>query len=96
MKEDKLPNWLTDLDTEELEFIKFFVLASGSLKELAKHYEITYPTIRLRLDRLIQKIEIREKQEDSDLVSLIKKLTLDNRLDLDTAKELIEAHNKQE
>lgn len=96
MKEDKLPIWLTDLDNEELEFIKFFVLASGSLKELAKHYEITYPTIRLRLDRLIQKIEVREKQEDSDLVSLIKKLTLDNRLDLDTAKELIEAYNKEE
>lgn len=93
---EKLPGWLTELDGDELEFIKFFILASGSLKELAQIYNITYPTIRLRLDRLIQKIEAADKQKPSNLVNLIKELTLQDKLDLDTATQLIKAYRKEE
>ena len=52
---------------KELAFIKKFILASGSLKEIAKQYEVTYPTVRLRLDRLIQKIQIAEDTENDSL-----------------------------
>ena len=60
MKENVIPNWLNDLDEEDLVFIKRFLLASGSLKEMAGMYNVSYPTVRLRLDRLIQKIKISE------------------------------------
>ena len=33
-----------------------FALASGSLKELAREYGVSYPTIRARLDRLIARL----------------------------------------
>ena len=33
------------------------VLASGSLKELAQAYQVTYPTIRIRVDRLIAHLQ---------------------------------------
>ena len=56
-------SWIGQLSGEDLAFLKRFVLASGSLKALAKVYGVSYPTIRLRLDRLIQKIEIIESQE---------------------------------
>ena len=92
---DRIPAWLSEMDEKELNFIKFFLLASGSLKELAKKYEITYPTIRLRLDRLIQKIEMAEAQPSDDLISLVKELTLQDKLDLDTAKQLIETYQKE-
>ncbi|MGI6579019.1 MAG: DUF2089 family protein [Saccharofermentanales bacterium] len=95
MNTDRFPIWLTELSAEDLEFIKLFVLASGSLKELAKHYEITYPTIRLKLDRLIQKIEISDQHQPDSLIDLIKELTLQNKLDLDTAKKLIEMYEKE-
>ncbi|MGI6579285.1 MAG: DUF2089 family protein [Saccharofermentanales bacterium] len=95
MNTDRFPIWLTELSEEDLEFIKLFVLASGSLKELAKHYEITYPTIRLKLDRLIQKIEISDQHQPDSLIDLIKELTLQNKLDLDTAKQLIEMYEKE-
>ncbi len=95
MEINKIPAWLSELETEELDFIKLFVLASGSLKELAEHYEITYPTIRLRLDRLIQKIELAEQQQPGDMISLIKELTLQNKLDLDTAKQLIDTYQRE-
>ncbi len=45
------------LEQEGATFLKNFVLKSGSLKEIAKLYEVSYPTVRLRLDKLIQKID---------------------------------------
>ena len=50
-----MPSWIEDLEEEDLTFIKNFVLTSGSLKEMAAKYGVTYPTVRLRLDRLIEK-----------------------------------------
>ena len=46
-----IPEWLASLDEEDVSFIKKFVLASGSLKEVAGIYGVTYPTVRLRLDQ---------------------------------------------
>ena len=43
-----MPEWLASLDEEDVSFIKKFVLASGSLKEVAGIYGVTYPTVRLR------------------------------------------------
>lgn len=59
-----MPEWLASLDEEDVSFIKKFVLASGSLKEVAGIYGVTYPTVRLRLDRLIQKIRLGEQADE--------------------------------
>ena len=50
--------WIEFLSEEDLAFVKRFILASGSLKAVAREYRISYPTVRLRLDRLIQKIKV--------------------------------------
>ncbi|MBM4107269.1 MAG: DUF2089 domain-containing protein [Phycisphaerae bacterium] len=47
---------LARLPREDLDFIVEFVLVSGSLKELARAYRVSYPTIRSRLDRLIERV----------------------------------------
>lgn len=52
---DHLPEWLANLAEEDLAFIKNFVLSSGSLKQMSQLYQVSYPTMRLRLDRLIEK-----------------------------------------
>ena len=87
-----IPEWLANLDDEDLAFIKKFLLASGSLKEMAKQYNVSYPTVRLRLDRLIQKIRVSEQAEGDPYIALIKKLAIDDKLDFDTAKLLIGAY----
>ncbi len=66
-----IPSWILSLDSEDIEFIRKFVLNSGSLKKLATCYDVSYPTVRTRLDRLIQKIEINEEQEKENLISFI-------------------------
>lgn len=89
-----VPEWMTNLDDEDIAFIKKFILASGSLKEIAKLYGVTYPTVRLRLDKLIQKIQINEKTANEPYIALIKRLAVDERIDFDTAKILINEYKK--
>ncbi len=89
-----IPDWLAGLDEEDVSFIKKFLLASGSLKEIAGQYNVTYPTVRLRLDKLIQKIKIAEENSNEPYISLIKKLAIDDKLDFDTAKLLIGEYKK--
>ena len=91
---ENIPIWLADLEDEDAAFIKKFVLASGSLKEVAALYGVSYPTVRLRLDRLIQKIKIGETAEADPYVSLVKRLAVDDKLDFDTAKILIGEYRK--
>lgn len=87
MVED-IPKWITDLDDNDYTFMKKFILASGSLKELAKEYNISYPTVRLKLDRLIQKIQANDT-EDSSYIHLIKNLAIEGKIAPDAAKQLI-------
>ena len=85
-----IPTWMTELEDEDLAFIKKFILSSGSLKEVASLYGVSYPTVRLRLDRLIQKIKLTETAEADPYVSL----AVDDKLDFDTAKLLITEYRK--
>lgn len=90
-----LPEWLMSLDEEDLTFIKKFILASGSLKEIAAGYGVTYPTVRLRLDRLIQKINLSESAETDPYVMLVKRLAINEKIDYETAKLLITEYRKR-
>jgi len=89
-----VPEWMINLDEEDLSFIKRFLVKSGSLKEMATEYGVTYPTVRLRLDRLIQKIRISEDTFNEPYISLIKRLAVNEKLDFDTAKILISEYKK--
>ncbi len=92
---EMLPGWMAGLEEEDVAFIRRFLLASGSLKEVAGEYGVSYPTVRLRLDRLIQKIKLSEAADQDPYVALVKRLAMDDKLDFDTAKLLIGAYRKQ-
>jgi hypothetical protein len=84
-----------DLSDEDLMFVKRFVLASGSQKELARAYGISYPTVRLRLDRLIQKIQVLDAHRPaSPFERLLRALHADGRIDLEALKSLLAAHEQ--
>ena len=89
-----IPEWMADLEDEDVTFVKKFLLASGSLKEMARQYGVTYPTVRLRLDRLIQKIKLSEDTEKEPYIALIKQLALNDKPDFETAKLLIAEYKK--
>lgn len=95
MEIDKIPPWILALEEEDAAFIKNFVMRSGSLKEIAKLYGVSYPTVRLRLDKLIQKIGMNDQKEDEPFLTFIKSLAVDSRIDLETAKIIIERYKQE-
>ena len=88
--------WIDLLNEEDLAFLKRFLLASGSLKELAQAYGISYPTVRLRLDRLIEKVKILDGQEiPSVFERVLRAQFAEGRLDAETLKVLLAAHEEE-
>ncbi len=88
--------WTDALSWDDLAFIKRFILASGSLKELAGIYGISYPTVRLRLDRLIEKIKLLDSREiTSEFERLVRVLCAEGKIDTDTMSRILAAHKNQ-
>jgi len=95
-QEKQAGNWMQMLTEEDIGFIKRFILASGSLKELAGIYDISYPTVRLRLDRLIEKIKVFDAFEKaSEFEQLIRSFCAEGKIDIATFKILLETHKKE-
>ena len=64
MHGDYLLPALSLLGSADQEFALAFILRSGSLKEMARLYGVSYPTVRNRLDDLIARLSaIIESQE---------------------------------
>ena len=82
---EMIPEWMAGLEEEDLAFMKKFVLASGSLKEIAQQYGVTYP---------IQKIQISEEVSGDPYIALVKRLAVNEKIDFDTAKLLIQGYKK--
>ncbi|MFE0301331.1 DUF2089 family protein, partial [Priestia megaterium] len=78
-----------------LEFNRKFILNSGSLKNMSNLYDVSYPTVRAKLDRLIKKIEIHSQEEDVEFVNMIKGFVIDERISLEVAKIIIEKYKKE-
>ena len=57
---------LSNLETEEQTFILEFVKASGSLKEMAKLMGVSYPTVRNRLNEIIENIQALEIKQGTE------------------------------
>jgi len=88
--------WVDLLEEEDLAFLKRFVLLSGSLKDLAGAYDVSYPTLRLRLDRLIDKIKFLDDQKIEDHYErLLRAQFADGKFDGATFKQLLTAYQQQ-
>ncbi|MDO5016465.1 MAG: DUF2089 family protein [Eubacteriales bacterium] len=94
METKGLPAWLAAMDQRELEFVKNFILHSGSLKAMAELYGLSYPTLRLRLDRLIDKVKNSEEAAESEFVDRLKDLTFAGKLDAAEAQDLLRLYER--
>jgi hypothetical protein len=90
-----MAKWFQEISEEDLAFIKRFVLASGSLKALAKQYKVSYPTLRIRLNHLIDKIKVLDDPENKDPFRIkIQSLAAEGRISTGVAKEIIRVYEK--
>jgi hypothetical protein len=87
--------WFEHLEPDELNFVRRFVLSSGSLKEMAEEYGVSYPTIRQRLDGLIEKIRRTTKERQvSELRRVVRQMVEGGELDLPEARKILAAGAK--
>ncbi|MEQ7196100.1 DUF2089 family protein [Enterococcus avium] len=94
MEKENIPRWFLELNEEEASFVKNFLLSSGSIKELAGTYSTSYPTIRKKIDKLIQKIQVNERKENDTVVKLINQLKEEGKIDQEIAKTVVLEYSK--
>ena len=87
---------LTNLPRKDLDLITELVLRSGSLKDLADAYGVSYPTIRLRLDRVIERLKaaVEGKQPDP-LTELLARLVERGELTVSAQRAVRDTARKQ-
>jgi hypothetical protein len=65
---------LLKLPEEDLQFVFDFVKCSGSLKDMAAKQNVSYPTLRNRLNALIEAIEKLEVQREGSKTEILQLL----------------------
>lgn len=86
---------LLALEAEDQDFVMRFVLASGSLKEVARLYGVSYPTIRAKLDRLIERLKaISEDRPRDPMAELLADLVERGEITLAAARATLDLHRK--
>ena len=83
------------LEPEDLNLIQQFVLLSGSIKDLAAHYGVSYPTMRARLDRLIERVARAAEGRAADpMAEFLADLVEKERLSIRTARSIRDLHRR--
>ncbi len=84
---------LHQLDEDDLNMVTSFILVSGSIKDLATQYGVSYPTMRQRLDRLIQRVRrLVDGVEADPLSEYLADLLTRGQLSPDIARRIRELH----
>ncbi len=82
-----------ELSPDQQRFATEFILASGSLKEMAQKLGVSYPTVRARLDRIIECLEGRKPSEEERRAAILDAVE-EKRISTQEASRLLaEGHN---
>ena len=83
------------LEPADQELAIELVFCSGSLKKLAKRRQVSYPTIRLRLDRLIARLEAAQSDQPLDpMAEKLADLVERGQMTVAAAKSALTVHRK--
>jgi len=84
---------LFQLSEADLNMVTAFILVSGSIKALSEQYGVSYPTMRQRLDSLIERLwALVEKKPADPLNDYLADMIAKGRLSVSDAKQLRELH----
>jgi hypothetical protein len=88
------PLWL--MSEADLELILRLVLASGSLKMLAQSYGVSYPTIRSRLDAVIERLRAAMNGQPQDpMARVLADLVAKGEMTPAAAQVALETHHRE-
>ena len=87
-----IPRWMSELSEDDWLFIQRFILASGSLKEVARQYGISFPTVRIRMNKLIEKVQILDDPKSkTSFHRKVRLMVSEGKLEASVARALIRA-----
>jgi hypothetical protein len=76
---------LARLSAEDQVFVAVFVKSHGSIKQMEKHFGISYPTVKSRLNRIADQLDFVEVEEIPDRSDVLDRL---DRGEIDVAEAL--------
>lgn len=77
------------LDADDRRFVLDFVLCSGSLKQMASQYSQSYPTIRNRLNAIIETLNSAPEQREQKKIEILDRVASGD-LDAQSAAKLLQ------
>lgn len=86
---------LAKLSIEDQVFVAVFVKSHGSIKEMEKHFKISYPTVKSRLNRVAEKLSFVNVEtkisESDDIINQLER----GELDVEAALERLNKGGKK-
>ncbi len=73
-------HWLMGLDRDQLDFLLTFVRCRGVIRDIEALLGVSYPTVRNRIDQLVDGVEQRLEESQSSAAPLDSRIAILNRL----------------
>lgn len=86
--------WLDNLTSDEETFIKNFILNSGSFKNLQREYQVSYPTVRHKLDIIIAKVQ-KTPEHKNNFNQKLMQLVIDEDISFDAANRIMQMYKEE-
>lgn len=87
----RIPKWLLNLSQSDLALLKNFIINSGNIKSVAAFYTVSYPTMRARIDLLIEKIRIGDRETDI-FVKKLQTYAIENKLSSQIVQDIAQLY----
>ena len=65
---------LARLKAEDQVFVAVFIKSHGSIKQMEKHFDVSYPTIKSRLNRIAEQLDFVEVESEPDRSGILDRL----------------------
>ena len=79
------PGLLGSLTEEQIRFVKVFLARRGNIREVGKELGISYPTVRSRLDEILEVLGLSSDDEPGDILEKVRQ----GELPVDEAARII-------
>ena len=86
---------LARLKAEDQVFVAVFVKCHGSIKQMEKHFDISYPTVKSRLNRIAEQLTFVDVETTSTTDDVLEQLQR-GEIDVDEAVRMIEKGDSHE
>jgi hypothetical protein len=77
------------LDADDRSMLRVFLRSRGNMKQLERHLGVSYPTVRARFDKLLDRLGLESDDEPAERIGLLEALSK-GEIDVTEALERLE------